>query len=320
MIDPVFNEIKDLLTEQRNPVSKDIDIMSIEDALRVINSEDQKVAKAVEKEIPHIAKVVEIYVDTIKRGGRIFYIGAGTSGRLGVLDAAELPPTYGTPFWLVQGLIAGGYGAVFRAQEGAEDDPKNAIGDLKERGLTANDFVIGIAASKRTPYVVAGLKYAREVGAKTAMITVIPREQVDLDVDVKICPVVGPEVVMGSTRMKAGTAQKLVLNMISTVAMIRLGKVYQNMMVDLWATSKKLVERSKRVIMIATGVDYDTAAHYLDLAGGSVKIAIVMILSGADYEEAKKKLEEADGFVRFAIENIKGKVAIDNAQTVKEDT
>ncbi|RKY99272.1 MAG: N-acetylmuramic acid 6-phosphate etherase, partial [Candidatus Hydrothermota bacterium] len=225
--------------------------------------------------------------------------------RLGVLDAAELPPTYGTPFWLVQGLIAGGYGALIRAQEGAEDHPENAVNDLKERGVVAGDFVIGLAASKRTPYVVGGLKYAREIGAKTALITAIPREKVDIDVDVLICPVVGPEVIMGSTRMKAGTAQKLVLNMISTTAMIRLGKVYENMMVDLWATSKKLVERSKRVIMIATGVDYETAAKYLELAKGSVKIAIVMILSGADYDEAKRQLDEADGFVRFAIEKIR---------------
>jgi len=296
--DPVFDEIKNLLTEQRNPRTERIDRVSIEEALRLINEEDKTVAYVVEKAIPDIAEAVKIYVNTIKNGGRVFYIGAGTSGRLGVLDAAELPPTYGTPYWLVQGLIAGGYGALVRAVEGAEDYKENGIKDLKERGVSNKDFVIGLAASKRTPYVVGALEYAKkEIGCKTALITAIPRKDVDIEVNVLISVPVGPEVVMGSTRMKAGTAQKLVLNMISTVAMIQTGKVYKNMMVDLWATSRKLVERSKRVIMMVTGVDYETAAKYLEMAHGSVKIAIVMLLKGIDYETACKDLEKAEGFV-----------------------
>lgn len=307
---PVFDEIKNLLTEQRNPASKDIDILPVEEVLKIINNEDKKVAEIVGKEIPYIAKAVEIYVETIKKGGRIFYIGAGTSGRLGILDAVELVPTYGTPHYLVQGLIAGGYGALIRAVEGAEDLREDGKKDLMERGVNEKDFVIGLAASKRTPYVLGALEYAKSLGAKTGFITAIPREEVDVDVDVLICPATGPEVVMGSTRMKAGTAEKLVLNMISTAAMIRLGKVYENMMVDLWATSQKLVERSKRVIMIATGVDYDTAVEYLEKAKGSVKIAIVMILGNVDYDTAVKYLDEADGFVRIALQKIqKGKSA-----------
>jgi len=296
--DPVFDEIKSLLTEQRNPRTERIDRVSIKEALRLINEEDKTVAYVVEKAIPDIAEAVKIYVHTVKNGGRVFYIGAGTSGRLGVLDAAELPPTYGTPYWMVQGLIAGGYGALVRAVEGAEDYKENGIKDLKERGVNKKDFVIGLAASKRTPYVVGALEYAKkEIGCKTALITAIPRKDVDIKVDVLISVPVGPEVVMGSTRMKAGTAQKFVLNMISTVAMIQTGKVYKNMMVDLWATSRKLVERSKRVIMMVTGVDYETAAKYLEMAHGSVKIAIVMLLKGIDYETACKELEKADGFV-----------------------
>lgn len=301
MPDPVFEEIRKLLTEQRNPRTMDIDELSIVEILELINDEDRKVPEVVRAEIPVIAKAVEVYVETIKKGGRIFYIGAGTSGRLGVLDAAELPPTYGTPHYLVQGLIAGGYGALVRAVEGAEDLYEDGEKDLRERGLTSNDFVIGLAASKRTPYVKGALTYARKVGAKTALITAIPRNEVEPIADILICPAVGPEVIMGSTRMKAGTAEKLVLNMISTTAMIKLGKVYGNMMVDLMATSKKLEERSKRVIMIATGVDYNTAAEYLSKAKGSVKVAIVMILTGLTYEEALKRLEESDGFVKKAI-------------------
>ncbi len=298
----VFQETKHLLTEQRNPRTLDLDTLSVEDLLYRINDEDLQVAPAVRREIPHIARAVEIYVETFRRGDRIFYVGAGTSGRLGVLDAAELPPTYGTRPWQVQGLIAGGYGALVRAVEGAEDLEEYGEEDLKERGVTARDFVIGLAASKRTPYVKGALKYARALGAKTALITVIPREEVDLEVDVLIAPVVGPEVVTGSTRMKAGTAQKLVLNMISTAAMVRLGKVYENLMVDLWATSKKLQARSVRVVMTVTGLPYEEAARYVEAAGGSVKVAILMALKGWTREQAEEALRRADGFVRKALE------------------
>ncbi|HHM23548.1 MAG TPA: N-acetylmuramic acid 6-phosphate etherase [Bacteroidetes bacterium] len=298
----VFDEIKDLITEQRNPATMDIDTKSIPEILRLINNEDKKVPFAVEKEIPYIAKAVEIVVDALKNGGRLIYIGAGTSGRLGVLDAAECPPTYGTPPEMIQGIIAGGYEALVVAQEGSEDRREDAARDLKARNLSAKDVVCGIAASRRTPYVVAGIEYARSIGARTLYITCTPREEMNLEVDVAICPVVGPEVIMGSTRMKAGTAQKLVLNMITTTTMIRMGKVYENMMVDLQMNSQKLEERSKRTLMIITGISYEEAEKVLYEAGGHVKTAIVMLRGGVNRELAEEALRRADGFVRQAIE------------------
>ena len=298
----VFEEIKDLITEQRNPATMDIDTKSIPEILRLINNEDKKVPFAVEKEIPYIAKAVEIVVDALKNGGRLIYIGAGTSGRLGVLDAAECPPTYGTPPEMIQGIIAGGYEALVVAQEGSEDRREDAARDLKARNLSAKDVVCGIAASRRTPYVVAGIEYARSIGARTLYITCTPREEMNLEVDVAICPVVGPEVIMGSTRMKAGTAQKLVLNMITTTTMIRMGKVYENMMVDLQMNSQKLEERSKRTLMIITGISYEEAEKVLYEAGGHVKTAIVMLRGGVNRELAEEALRRADGFVRQAIE------------------
>ncbi len=298
----VFQETSGLLTEQRNPRTMDLDTLSVREILERIHAEDRRVLDAVQAVLPDVEKAVEIYVETFKRGDRIFYVGAGTSGRLGVLDAAELPPTFGTRPWQVQGLIAGGYGALVRAVEGAEDLEEYGVEDLKERGVTPRDFVIGLAASKRTPYVVGALKYARSIGAKTALITAIPKDQVDVQVDVLICPVVGPEVVTGSTRMKAGTAQKLILNMISTAAMIRMGKVYENLMVDLWATSYKLLARSVRVVMTVTGLEYKEAERLLEEAGGSVKVAIVMALAKVPREVAQQALEKADGFVRQALQ------------------
>ncbi len=300
--DDVFDEIKDLLTEQRNPASMDIDRRPVEEILAIMNREDAKVVAVVRREIPRIAEAVELYVETLRGGGRVFYVGAGTSGRLGVLDATELPPTFGTEPRLVQGLIAGGYEALFRAKEGAEDRRDQGEKDLKERNLSSRDMVVGLAACRRTPYVLGALEYARRVGAKTAFVTAIPRREVDVPVDVLICTPVGPEVIMGSTRMKAGTAEKLVLNMISTAAMIRLGKVFENMMVDLRATSRKLEERSKRVIMIAAQVDYDRAEELLRRARGSVKVAIVMGLTGLSCDEALERLEEAGGLVWKALE------------------
>ena len=306
MRDKVFDEIKDLVTEARNPASEDIDAMDTEEILRIINREDQTVPFVVEKEIPYIARAVDILVDTFKNGGRLFYIGAGTSGRLGVLDAAECPPTYGTDPEMIQGIIAGGYKALVTAQEGYEDQADLGAKDLMDRGFNKNDVVCGIAASYRTPYVLGAIRKAREIGAKTIFVTCNPRSEIEskVEVDVAICPVVGPEVVMGSTRMKAGTATKLVLNMLTTTSMIRLGKVYKNMMVDLMMTSKKLEERSKRVVMMVTGVDYEEAARVLKLANGHVKTALVMILAGVDAEEARRRLEAADGFVRKAISGI----------------
>lgn len=301
--DNVFAEIQNLITEARNPATADIDSKSVEEILRLINAEDKKVPFAVEKEIPYIAQAVELVVEALRAGGRLFYVGAGTSGRLGVLDASEIPPTFGAPPEMVQGIIAGGYKALVRAQEGAEDRRERGGEDLLRRGFTSKDVACGIAASRRTPYVLGAIAKAREVGGKTIYVTCTPRSELTFPVDVAICPVVGAEVVMGSTRMKAGTATKLVLNMITTTAMIRLGKVYGNMMVDLQMTSRKLEERSKRTVMMVTGVNYDEAEAVLEKAGGHVKTALVMILARVDAEEARRRLARAGGFVRQALQS-----------------
>ncbi len=307
----LFDQLTRLSTEQRNPASMDIDSRSIDEILRIMSSEDKKVALAVEAELPYISKAVEVVVRAFKNGGRLLYAGAGTSGRLGVLDAVECPPTFGVSFEMVQGMIAGGEKAMFRAQEGAEDKEENGAKDIDERKVSGKDVVCGIAASLRTPYVVGAVKRAKQLGAKTLYVTTNPRSrvyspeftEVAQAIDIAICPEVGPEVIMGSTRMKSGTAQKLVLNMITTTSMIRLGKVYENMMIDLQMTNLKLKERAKRVVMTITGVGYEEAADYLEKAGGHVKTALVMIKAGVDREEAKRRLVRSDGFVRAAIDN-----------------
>lgn len=301
MKNELFDEIKGLVTEMRNPETLHIDTASVREILRLINNEDKTIPLVVEKEIPYIEKAVEIVIAAFQSGGRLIYVGAGTSGRLGVLDASECPPTFGVAPEMVQGMIAGGLPALTRAQEGAEDKREKGELDLLERNPTEKDVICGIAASRRTPYVVAAVEKARTLGCKTLFITCTPRAELTTEVDVAICPVVGPEVIMGSTRMKAGTATKLVLNMITTTAMIRLGKVYGNMMVDLQMTNLKLKERSKRTVMMVTGVNYDTATKYLNLAKGHVKTALVMILAHVDAEEAHRRLEAASGFVRGAI-------------------
>jgi N-acetylmuramic acid 6-phosphate etherase len=298
----LFEQLKNLATEQRNPASMEIDSKSISEILAIINNEDKKIPIAVELELPYISKAVEFVVESFKKGGRLIYMGAGTSGRLGILDASECPPTFGTPPEMVQGLIAGGDKAIRKAVEGAEDYEENGVNDILGVKVNSNDVVCGIAASKRTPYVIGAIRKAKELGAKTLFVTCVPREQFDVPfVDIAICPFVGPEVVMGSTRMKSGTAQKLVLNMITTASMIRLGKVYENMMIDLQMTNKKLVERSKRVVMIITNVDYDTAKKVLEEADGHVKTALVMILAKVNADEAKLRLKKSNGFVRFAV-------------------
>jgi N-acetylmuramic acid 6-phosphate etherase len=301
---PLFEQLQSLATEQRNPNSTHIDTASTEEILRVINTEDHLVPVAVRRELPRIAEAVEHVVDAFENDGRLFYVGAGTSGRLGVVDASECPPTFGTDPEMVQGLIAGGKEAVFRSQEGAEDVPERGAEALEARGLTEADVVCGIASSGRTPYVVGAVEHARDaIGCPTLFVTTVPREELDVDPDVAICPVVGPEVIMGSTRMKSGTAQKLVLNMITTAAMVRLGKVYENMMVDLQRTSDKLVERGIRTVMMVTGVDYEAADAVLDRCDGHVKTAIVMVLADVGVEEARRRLDATDGFVRPAIED-----------------
>jgi N-acetylmuramic acid 6-phosphate etherase len=300
----LFREIQGLSTEQRNPKSMDIDARSTSEILRIINDEDKTVPLAVEKELPYIEQAVEVIVKAIKNGGRLFYFGAGTSGRLGVVDASECPPTFGTPPELVQGFIAGGKEAMFRSQEGAEDFEENGAADVVKANVNEKDVVCGIAASRRTPYVIGAVKKAKELGAATLFLTCNPRSEFNIsEVDIAICPFVGPEVIMGSTRMKSGTAQKLVLNMLTTASMIRLGKVYENMMIDLQMTNKKLVERSKRIIMTITGIGYDEAAECLSKAGGHVKTALVMIKAGVTAEQARERLAKADGFVRKAIQD-----------------
>ena len=300
----LFAELQALATEQRNPHSQHIDTASVRDILEIINTEDHRVPLAVRREIPHIAKAVEIVVDAFRNGGRLFYVGAGTSGRLGVVDASECPPTFGTDPERVQGLIAGGRDAVFRSQEGAEDRPEDGAAVLNEHGVAEQDVVCGIASSGRTPYVLGAVAHAREaIGCPTLFVTTVPRADFEVPVDVAMCPDVGPEVVMGSTRMKSGTAQKLVLNMLTTAAMIRLGKVYENMMVDLQRTSEKLVERAHRTVMMVTGVDYDRAGALLDAARGHVKTALVMELADVSADVARRRLDAADGFVRHALQD-----------------
>jgi N-acetylmuramic acid 6-phosphate etherase len=299
----IFEEISKLTTEQRNPKSMDIDAKSTMEILQIINEEDKIVPFAVEKELPYIEKAVDTIVHALKNGGRLLYFGAGTSGRLGVVDASECPPTFGTPFGLIEGFIAGGKEAMFRAQEGAEDFEENGAKDVMKANVSSIDVVCGIAASRRTPYVVGAVKKAKELGAKTLYITTNPRKDFDIkEVDIAICPYIGPEVVMGSTRMKSGTAQKLVLNMLTTASMIRMGKVYENMMIDLQMTNKKLVERSKKIVMTITALSYEDATSYLEKAKGHVKTALVMIKAKVDYDEAQRRLKKADGFVRKAIE------------------
>ncbi|MBM4167840.1 MAG: N-acetylmuramic acid 6-phosphate etherase [Ignavibacteria bacterium] len=306
----LFDQLKDIATEQRNPASMRIDAASIGEILAIINNEDKRVAHAVEEELPYIERAVQLVIEALKAGGRLIYVGAGTSGRLGVLDAVECPPTFGTDPEQIQGMIAGGERAMFRAQEGAEDHERNGANDIDAKETNPTDVVCGIAASLRTPYVVGAVKQAKTRRAKTIYVTTNPRSklysqeflELHRAIDVAICPVVGPEVIMGSTRMKSGTAQKLVLNMITTATMVRLGKVYENMMIDLQMTNRKLEERSKRVIMTITDLDYEAAARALHDAGGHVKTALVMIKAGVTKAEAEKRLDKSHGFVRVAIE------------------
>lgn len=299
----LFEELAKLVTEQQNPASMHIDTASVREILDTISSQDHLVAPAVAKEIPYIEQAVEMVVAAITAGHRLIYMGAGTSGRLGVVDASECPPTFGTDPRIVQGLIAGGREAMFESQEGAEDLESNGELALKEINLQPGDVVCGIAASRRTPYVIGGVKYARSLGCKTLFVTCNPRDQFDVDVDVPICVAVGPEVVMGSTRMKSGTAQKLVLNMITTASFVRMGKVYQNMMIDLQMTNEKLKERAKKIVMTITDLSYDEAADVLEKADYHVKTALVMQLADVDATGAKERLAKASGFVKPAIKD-----------------
>jgi N-acetylmuramic acid 6-phosphate etherase len=290
------------VTEKRNPRTANIDLASPLEIVDLIAAEDRRIPDAVHSQREAIARAIEEAEATFRRGGRLFYVGAGTSGRLGVLDASEMPPTYGTNPEMVQGIIAGGHKALTRSQEGAEDRLQSAVEDVDAHGLTANDFLIGIAASGTTPYVRRALARAKEIGARTGLVACSPPPPETLElVDILILPITGPEVVTGSTRMKAGTATKLVLNTITTGAMIRLGKTYGNLMVDLRATNKKLEDRSERIIMEVCDLPREDARALLDRAGGTVKTAIVMHFLGGSREDAERALAEAGGVIRRAV-------------------
>ena len=290
------------ITEKRNPRTANIDLASPLEIVDLIAAEDARVPEAVRSQREPIARAIEEAEATFRRGGRLFYVGAGTSGRLGVLDASEMPPTYGTDPEMVQGIIAGGHKALTRSQEGAEDRLESAVEDLSAHGVRSGDFVIGIAASGTTPYVRRALAHARDVGARTALVACSPPPNETLEyVDILILPITGPEVVTGSTRMKAGTATKLVLNTITTGAMIRLGKTYGNLMVDLRATNKKLEDRSERILAEVCDVSREDARALLGRAGGTVKVAIAMHFLDASREEAEQALARAGGTIRRAI-------------------
>ncbi len=302
MLEGVVKMLENLATEERNKKTIDLDTLSPKEILAVMNEEDATVPTAIKNVLPQIELIVSGVISSFQNGGRLIYLGAGTSGRLGVLDAAECVPTFGVAKEHVVGLIAGGEKAFVAAIEGAEDSKTLGENDLKQIKLAANDFVIGIAASGRTPYVIGALDYAKSVGAKTGAISCNANAEISAHADIAVEIVTGAEILTGSTRLKAGTAQKLVLNMISTASMVGIGKVYKNLMVDVLPTNKKLEERSKRIIMEATEVDYETASKFYELAEKHVKVAIVMILTNSTKEIALEKLSEAKGFVRNTIQ------------------
>ncbi|MFV8240558.1 N-acetylmuramic acid 6-phosphate etherase [Aerococcus viridans] len=295
-------EINQLTTEKRNPNTMYLDQMSVGQVLELMNKEDRQVPEAIAEALGQIEAAVETIIQSLKAGGRLIYFGAGTSGRLGVLDAAECVPTFGVSPDLVVGLIAGGDKAMVEAVEGAEDSLTLAEEDFKKLKLNANDTVVGIAASGRTPYVIGGLQYAQSIGTKTVSIACNQQAKISGFAQIPIEVDCGPEVLTGSTRLKAGTAQKLILNMLSTVSMIGIGKVYQNLMVDVQATNEKLEERSKRIIMAATECSYEEAASYFEAANHKVKVAIVMILTNLDATEASRKISAANGFVNQVLQ------------------
>jgi N-acetylmuramic acid 6-phosphate etherase len=298
----MLEKLQELTTEMKNELAEDLDNLSIPQIVKLMNEEDKKVAGAVEKVLPDVAKAAELIVVSLKNGGRLFYFGAGTSGRLGVLDAAECPPTFGTDPSLVTGVIAGGPSALVRAVEGAEDNRSLGQEDVRKFGVRAGDVVVGIAASGRTPYVIGALTEAKARQAATISLSCNSGSLIDQDVDASINVVVGPEVVAGSTRLKAGTAQKMVLNMLTTTAMIKLGKVYGNLMVNVQATNGKLRERVKRIVMEVTELGYREAERLADAADGDARVAIVMHKTGLCRSEASQLLLQSGGSVRQALE------------------
>lgn len=296
-------QLGSLISETRNKDTMDLDSLSTLEMVTRFNEQDATVAEAVRMTLPAVAKAVDAAALSLSQGGRLIYMGAGTSGRLGVLDASECPPTFGVPHGLVVGIIAGGPGALLKAVEGAEDDEDLGVRDLQALKLTSRDMVVGLAASGRTPYVIGALRFARQTGSRTAAISCNPDSPVAHEAEIAISPVVGPEALTGSTRLKSGTAQKLVLNMISTGAMVKIGKVYQNLMVDMQATNVKLVDRACRMVCQATGCAAEEAEAALSQTDYAVKPAILMILSGITAAQALSRLEKHNGFLRAALEN-----------------
>lgn len=301
----LLNELEQMLSEGRNSNTMDIDLLSTEEILDKINQEDQKVAVVIKQAIPNIARAVDAIVFAFKQGGRLIYIGAGTSGRMGIIDAVECLPTFSVPETMIIGIIAGGEKAIQRAVEGAEDNQQTAIDDLKKIEFCSADILVGIAASGRTPYVISALKYANQKGATTVALSCNPNSAIAKEADIEICAAVGAEVLTGSTRMKSGTAQKLILNMLSTASMIRFGKTYENLMVDVNASNEKLYARAIRIVMQATGCNESEASEALDEAANEAKVAILMILTNTKAPQAIKMLATHSGFLREAVQSHK---------------
>ncbi|UTV28456.1 N-acetylmuramic acid 6-phosphate etherase [Photobacterium atrarenae] len=300
--DSLISDLAKLVSEGRNPETMDIDLLPALEIVQRMNQQDKQVPLAVEKVLPEIAQAVDHITAAFEQGGRLVYMGAGTSGRLGVLDASECPPTFGVSEQMVLGLIAGGPEAILKAKEGAEDSPELGVADLKNIHFSVKDVLVGIAASGRTPYVIGGLEYANAIGATTVSLSCNPDSAIADIAQIAISPVVGPEALTGSTRLKSGTAQKLVLNMLTTASMIRLGKSYQNLMVDVKATNEKLVARAVRIVMQATECDQSLAAATLAQTANDVKLAILMILTGLDRDAAREQLAQQRGFLRRAVQ------------------
>ncbi|HGF7370288.1 N-acetylmuramic acid 6-phosphate etherase [Vibrio cholerae] len=300
--DALIAALSHLVSEGRNPDTMDIDLLSSQEIVERLNQQDKQVPLAVEAVLPQIAQAVDKITATFKQGGRLIYLGAGTSGRLGVLDASECPPTFGVSDQMVIGLIAGGKEAMFTAQEGAEDNATLGTHDLQQIDFSSKDVLVGIAASGRTPYVIGALEYANDLGATTIALSCNPDSPIAEIAQIAISPVVGPEALTGSTRLKSGTAQKLVLNMLTTASMIRLGKSYQNLMVDVRATNRKLIARAVRIVMQATDCQREEAEALLKESHNNAKLAILMHLTGMNYEQATAKLSQSDGFLRRAME------------------
>jgi N-acetylmuramic acid 6-phosphate etherase len=293
-------ELEHLVSEARNPRTMQIDLMTTSEILAAMNAEDEQVPYAVRKVLPQVAEAADRIVESFQKGGRLIYLGAGTSGRLGVLDASECPPTFGVPPQMVVGLIAGGDTALRTSIEGAEDDPREGQRDLERIDASADDVIVGIAVSGRTPYVVGALQYAKGIGATTVALSCNPGSEIARIADIAISPVVGPEAVTGSTRLKSGTAQKLVLNMLTTASMIRIGKTYENLMVDLSVSNEKLAARATRILVEVSGCSPEEAEGFLAQSNNNVKLAILMALTGMNASDASASLKQADGFLRRA--------------------